>query len=51
MQIPLCSRPNRPEDGGSAVESGLMISVIVLVVIAASTLFGTLVSDLYANVF
>ena len=49
MQL-LPSRP-RSEDGASGVEYGLMLSVIVLVVVAAITLFGGLVSDLYANVF
>ncbi len=41
----------RDETGGSGVEYGLMISVIVLVIIAAITVFGGLVSALYANVF
>ncbi|WP_183095512.1 Flp family type IVb pilin [Nocardioides stalactiti] len=44
-------RPARPEDGGSAVEYGVLISAIVLVIVAIITLFGTQVSDLYANVF
>jgi Flp pilus assembly pilin Flp len=43
--------PNRPEDGASSVEYGLMLAVIVLVIVLAVTFFGTLVSDLYANVF
>ena len=44
-------RPDRSEDGASGVEYGLMLSVIVLVVVAAISLFGGLVSNLYANVF
>jgi Flp pilus assembly pilin Flp len=44
-------RPRRSEDGASGVEYGLMLSVIVLVVVAAISLFGSLVSDLYGNVF
>jgi len=43
--------PPRPEDGGSAVEYGILISAIVLAIIAIITTFGTLVSALYANVF
>ncbi|WP_183098614.1 Flp family type IVb pilin [Nocardioides pelophilus] len=43
--------PSRPEDGGSAVEYGVLISAIVLVIIAIITLFGGLVSDLYTGVF
>jgi Flp pilus assembly pilin Flp len=42
---------HRSEDGASGVEYGLMISVIVLVIVVAIGLFGSLVSDLYANVF
>jgi Flp pilus assembly pilin Flp len=45
------SRPRRGEDGASGVEYGLMLSVIVLVLVAAISLFGSLVSDLYADVF
>ncbi len=45
------SRPRRDDGGASGVEYGLMISVIVLVIVAAIALFGSLVSDLYANVF
>jgi Flp pilus assembly pilin Flp len=43
--------PHRPEDGTSSVEYGLMLAVIALVIVLAVTFFGTLVSDLYANVF
>jgi len=50
MQRRTC-RLSRPEDGGSAVEYGVMISAIVLVIVAIITTFGGLVSDLYANVF
>jgi Flp pilus assembly pilin Flp len=50
MQRRTC-RPSRPEDGGSAVEYGILISAIVLVIVAIITTFGGLVSTLYANVF
>ncbi|KAA1417974.1 Flp family type IVb pilin [Nocardioides humilatus] len=41
----------RDEVGGSAVEYGILISAVVLVIIAGITLFGLQVSELYANVF
>ncbi len=44
-------RSTRPEDGGSAVEYGVLISAIVVIVAVAVALFGSLVSDMYANVF
>ncbi len=44
-------RATRPEDGGSAVEYGILISAIVLVIVGVITIFGGLVSNLYANVF
>ncbi len=44
-------RSRRPEDGGSAVEYGVLISAIVVVVAVVVALFGSLVSDMYANVF
>ena len=44
-------RRGRGEAGASGVEYGLMLSVIVLVIVAAISIFGGVVSDLYANVF
>lgn len=40
-------RRQRDEQGATAVEYGLMVGMIAIVIVAGVTLFGTSVSDLF----
>ena len=42
-----CLQDPRDEDGATAVEYGLMVAMIAIVIVSAVTLFGVTVSDLF----
>jgi pilus assembly protein Flp/PilA len=46
----LASRLRRDETGATAVEYGIMVALIAVVIIVAVTLLGTTVSDMFHNV-
>lgn len=46
----LASRLRRDETGATAVEYGIMVALIAVVIIVAVTLLGTTLSDMFAQV-
>ena len=46
-QLAVLLRANRDEDGATAVEYGLMVALIAIVIIGAVTAFGVSVSELF----
>jgi pilus assembly protein Flp/PilA len=50
LQTLAAARPGRGDRGATAVEYGLMVSLIAVVVIAAVTLIGTNLNTLFGNV-
>ncbi len=50
LQTYLTSRLNRDDRGATAVEYGLMVALIAVVIITAVTLIGTRLNTIFTNV-